>query len=248
MYLFIDTETTGLPKGGVQPRIVSIAWIVADTPTRHQSYRYMVVRPDGFQIPADATRIHGITTERANREGVALALALEGLALDIGTHRPARVVAHNLGFDRPIIDTEYQRLGKRSALTGLNGVCTVRLSKNRWPDQRATLDEVHRRLFGTALDAAHNAHADVLACMRIFFALNGTSSANSSTVGDTLRDNDETLDAEELIERVLDWASDRVSFDTSFVESLQMQIEQRGRLTPKQIGALENIVARFNIP
>lgn len=33
MNLFIDTETTGLPRGRVQPRIVSIAWIVADAPT-----------------------------------------------------------------------------------------------------------------------------------------------------------------------------------------------------------------------
>jgi hypothetical protein len=48
MNLFIDTETTGLPRGGVQPRIVSIAWIVADVLTQHRSLRSLIVKPDGY--------------------------------------------------------------------------------------------------------------------------------------------------------------------------------------------------------
>lgn len=129
MYLFIDTETTGLPRGGIQPRIVSIAWVVDDSPEKHRSLRYMLVRPDGFDIPVDATRIHGITTAVARRTGVPLDVALQSLKLDVSTHRPTTVVAHNLDFDRPIIDAEYARARRPSPLRALKGTCTVRLAQ-----------------------------------------------------------------------------------------------------------------------
>ncbi len=173
MYLFIDTETTGLPRGRRQPRIVSIAWIVARELTQPRSLRSMIIRPDGFLIPHEATALHGITTARARREGIALDVALRQLTLDVETHRPARVVAHNLDFDRTVVDAEYELLGMPSALAGLDGACMLELSRSRWPGRRATLGKVHERLFGAPVEQAHDARADATACMRIFFALNG---------------------------------------------------------------------------
>ena len=241
MNLFIDTETTGLPRGRVQPRIVSIAWIVADAPTQHRSLKSMIVKPHGFLIPDEVSAIHGITTDRARREGIALDAALGQLALDVKTYKPQRVVAHNLGFDRPIVEAEYRLLGLDCALGGLDGVCTVALSRGRWPNQPAKLGDVYRRLFGVPLEGAHDARNDVSACMRIFFALHGTPPTGGN-------DDEEARHAGALIERVLDWAADHDWFDTSFVESLQESLEKWGRLTPRQLEALENIIDRLDIP
>lgn len=249
MHLFIDTETTGLPRGGEQPRIVSIAWVIADSVGEHHSLRYMIVRPTGFRIPEQATRIHGISTDRAIKEGVPLDVALDGLALDVRTHKPASIIAHNLAFDRPIVDAEYQRAGRASALSGLRGICTVLLSQKRWPGQPATLNGVYQRLFGAGMTKQHDAHADVLACRRIYFELLKSTGAIASAAGNSDPEEvDETMqEAADLIERIMAWAEDRPSFDTSFVESLQGQLEERGSLSPKQIAALENIASRFNI-
>lgn len=249
MHLFIDTETTGLPRAGVQPRIVSVAWIIADSLSQHHSLRYMIVRPNGFRIPEEASRIHGISTERAIKDGVPLDVALDGLALDVRTHKPTSIVAHNLAFDRPIVDAEYQRAGRASALSGLRGTCTVLLSQKRWPGQPATLNSVHQRLFGSGMTKQHDAHADVMACRRIYFELLKSPGAVAAAGGSgDPEDVDESMqEAAELIERIMTWAEDRPSFDTSFVESLQGQLEERGSLSPKQIAALENIASRFNI-
>ena len=136
MHLFIDTETTGLQRGGVQPRIVSIAWVISDSPGQHHSLRYMIVKPNGFRIPQEAIDVHGITNERARREGVSIDLALDALALDVRTHKPSSVIAHKLSFDRPIVDAEHQRIGRGSVLSGLRGICTALLAQRNGPANR----------------------------------------------------------------------------------------------------------------
>ena len=77
--------------------------------------------------------------------------------------------------------------------------------------------------------------------MRIFFALHGTPPTDGN-------DDEEGRHAGALIERVLDWAADHDWFDTSFVESLQEGLEKWGRLTPRQLEALENIIDQLDIP
>lgn len=201
----------------------------------------MIVKPHGFLIPDEASEIHGITTDRARREGISLDAALGQLAHDVRTYKPQRVVAHNLGFDRPIVEAEYRLIGQACALAELDGVCTVALARGRWPQQPAKLGDVYRRLFGVPLEGAHDAQNDVSACMRIFFALRGTSPTGAN-------DDEETRHARVLIERVLDWAGDHDWFDASFVENLQESLEKWARLTPRQLEALEKIVDKFDVP
>jgi DNA polymerase-3 subunit alpha len=71
MYLIFDTETTGLPKRWDAPidtdnwpRCIQIAWQLHDDGETHRTQDYLV-KPDGFNIPYDAERIHGISTELA---------------------------------------------------------------------------------------------------------------------------------------------------------------------------------------
>ena len=85
MYLIFDTETTGLPKNynaplsdsDNWPRMVQIAWqLHAQDGTLLENQDY-IIKPEGFDIPFNASRIHGISTKMANEEGRNLQEVLE---------------------------------------------------------------------------------------------------------------------------------------------------------------------------
>ena len=59
-YLFFDTETTGVDRNG--DRIVQISWILTDEQDNELSVESYIIRPDGYEIPARVSAIHGITT------------------------------------------------------------------------------------------------------------------------------------------------------------------------------------------
>src|SRR5439155_18153928 len=84
MYLFLDTETTGVPRRRGAPvrqwpRLVQIAWTAYDEAGRRLGAEAHLVRPAGFAIPAAAVRIHGISTGRARREGQPVGWVIERL-------------------------------------------------------------------------------------------------------------------------------------------------------------------------
>jgi DNA polymerase III epsilon subunit-like protein len=177
MYVFLDTETTGFARDGVQPRIVSLAWIIAEGAATPQVSRNCIVRPDGFTIPAAAAAVHGITTERARATGRPVRSVLDDFADDIRRLKPHTVVAHNLAYDFPIVAAEFRGLGIGNPCEGLTWSCTMLLARGRWPGESAKLGDVYRRVFRKPLAGAHDAGADVLACARVFFHLQTTASA-----------------------------------------------------------------------
>lgn len=79
MYLFLDVETAGLPDDhdapashlGNWPRLVQIAWILTEVSGNALRSQAFIIRPEGFEIPPGAVRVHGITTATAKKRGVA---------------------------------------------------------------------------------------------------------------------------------------------------------------------------------
>ncbi|MDR2775998.1 MAG: 3'-5' exonuclease, partial [Tannerella sp.] len=73
MYLFFDTETTGLPKNWKAPvtnvdnwpRLVQLAFLTYDNSGEKIAAGDFIIKPIGFVIPSDISKVHGITTERA---------------------------------------------------------------------------------------------------------------------------------------------------------------------------------------
>ena len=171
MYAIFDTETTGFSRGGVQPRIVSIAWMIADNAKAPRVFKYSVIRPDGFTIPAPAAAVHGITTDRAMREGKPLSAVLSDFAHDLITLRPKALVAHNAAYDMPIVEAEFQMLGRKNPCTDYTVICTMREARAKWPGQSARLGDVYRRIHGKDMEGAHNAGGDVWACSQVLFYL-----------------------------------------------------------------------------
>ncbi len=259
MKIFIDTETTGLPKHrnapytdvGNWPRLVQLAWVIIDGNGRELSAVERIVKPDGFTIPNEAAEIHGITTEMAKQKGIRLVEVLAEFAAAL--EQSKTVVAHNVEYDRPVLEAEYIRAGMKCVLGSKNLICTMESSTNycalpgrygyKWP----SLDELHRKLFNAPMGAAHNALVDVRACIKCYFELeergvilSGPSHSTSGAVS-TARVADSGDEDQDLIDEVIELAEEHDWFDSDFVDSVFEQYNERGFLTDGQIQALENI-------
>ena len=186
MYLIFDTETTGLPKSWNAPitdtdnwpRCVQIAWQLHDEVGHLIEHNDFLIQPDGYNIPYDAERIHGISTELAQEQGISLDKSLE--LFNEALSKTKFIVGQNLNFDLNIMGCEFHRLGVESILSSLPilDTCTEktalmcqlpggRYGKFKLP----TLTELHNHLFGVGFGEAHNATADVEATTRCFLEL-----------------------------------------------------------------------------
>lgn len=186
MYLIFDTETTGLPKRwdapitdvNNWPRCVQIAWQLHDEMGKLIEHQDYLVKPEGFNIPYDAERIHGISTELAAAEGIALSEVLEKFNSTLS--KAKFIVGQNLGFDINIMGCEFHRMGVESPMSSMPvlDTCTeVTASLLKLPGGRGgkfklpTLTELHQYLFQIPFAEAHNATADVEATTRCFLEL-----------------------------------------------------------------------------
>lgn len=184
MILFFDTETTGkadfraAPDAPHQPRLVQFAGLLTDDEGKEVSHVRLTVRPEGFEIPEEASGIHGITTAIARAIGV-----------DCGAVRnifrawwqcSSMVVGHNVEFDLFIMDGEFARASGAKKAWGdpratfctmrrMTPVCKLpgKYGDFKWPK----LQEAYKHAFGSDFEGAHDAMADVRACAKIYFWL-----------------------------------------------------------------------------
>ncbi len=186
MYLIFDTETTGLPKRwdapitdtGNWPRCVQIAWQLHDGMGKLIEHQDYLIQPEGYNIPYDAERIHGISTELAQTDGISLSEVLE--KFNVALSKSKFIVGQNLKFDINIMGCEFHRLGIESPMNSMPvlDTCTeVTATLLQLPGGRGgkfklpTLTELHSYLFNKPFSEAHNATADVEATTRCFFEL-----------------------------------------------------------------------------
>ena len=185
MYLIFDTETTGLPQNWKAPltdfnnwpRCVQLAWQVHDVEGKLVDVKNYIIKPEGYDIPFNAEKIHGISTGRANKQGMPLAEVLAEFVTDV--EKCKFVVGHNVSFDNSIVGCELLRKDMPNLLADFPALdtkddatnyCAIpggRGGKFKWP----SLTELHTKLFGEAFAEAHNASADVEATARCFLEL-----------------------------------------------------------------------------
>jgi DNA polymerase III epsilon subunit-like protein len=183
MYLFFDTETTGLPRNWKAPvtdlsnwpRLVQLAFLFFDKDGNRISGGDFIIKPEGFTIPADASRIHGISNEKAINEGKHLSAVLHNFQSLIS--QAEVLVAHNMSFDEKIVGAEFLRKGMPNTIPSKRKICTMESTTNfcaldgpygyKWPK----LSELHYKLFRTGFDEAHNAAVDITATAKCFWEL-----------------------------------------------------------------------------
>jgi len=183
MYLFFDTETTGLPRNWKAPvtdlnnwpRLVQLAYLYYDKNGNKISGRDFIIKPEGFTIPSDAARIHGITTQRAINEGKSLLPVLQNFKSLVD--QADILVAHNISFDEKIVGAEFLRVDMTNPLPQKRKICTMETTKDfcaiegpygyKWPK----LSELYYKLFKTGFEESHNAASDITATVKCFWEL-----------------------------------------------------------------------------
>lgn len=183
MYLFFDTETTGLPKNWKAPvtdlnnwpRLVQLAYLYYDKNGDKISGGDFIIKPEGFTIPTEASRIHGITTERASGEGKSLMTVLQTFQSFVC--QAEFLVAHNMSFDEKIVGAEFLRSGMQNPISSKRKICTMESTTTfcaingpygyKWPK----LSELYYKLFKTRFEEAHNAAVDITATAKCFWEL-----------------------------------------------------------------------------
>ena len=122
MYLIFDSETTGLPHNKTAPvedlnnwpRLVQLAWQLHGQKGELLSSANEIVKPDGFTIPFNAEKVHGISTERALKVGRDLKEVLDKFTQDV--KKAEVLIGHNIEFDNKIIGAEYLRINQENLL------------------------------------------------------------------------------------------------------------------------------------
>jgi len=175
--LIFDSETTGLPQDRNKPAIkepnnwphlVSISWVILDGITNViSSKKSFTIKPMGWTIPPESTKIHGITQEQAEKTGISLSNALS--AFSIETYDC--LVAHNMQFDFNVLMNAYHwDLGIKVDEGSYCRKCTMLLSTDlcrlpgqwgpRWPKLSELYEfAFHRKPVMTSL---HNSLYDTL--------------------------------------------------------------------------------------
>lgn len=181
-----DTETTGLPPKKAKwdedfdkfPHIVQLAWSFGD------KERSEIIYPDGYEIPEETAKIHGITTQIAIDKGKPFVDVVEEFIDDAST--APLICAHNIYFDTSIIKANILRyLGRDyyevivdSALDKCKRIDTMyktakfvnaHTESGRFKFPR--LEELYARLFNNETFPAHNALEDVRALKKCVCSL-----------------------------------------------------------------------------
>ena len=115
-FLFFDLETTGLLKAKKSeidfrkseqfPEIVQMSWQLYSFEKNkfgHLDTKNYIIKPDGYTIPDESSKIHGITNDRALEEGVAKKEVLEDFVTTLMVNPKTYLVCHNIEFDVTVL-------------------------------------------------------------------------------------------------------------------------------------------------
>ena len=208
--LVFDTETSGLfPKPNKDismkskledyPYILQLSFVLFDMKTRkiiHKYNKYIKV-PDHVIISPFITDLTGITREKCNK-GVSIIVALQELyhAYKLCD----AIVAHNISFDRQMVEIEtirnfnllvrtipmiafifnstFHKLENKEVLCTMSigkNVCNILVVSKTNPEntykKNPKLEELYEHLFQESINNAHDALYDTLACLRCFLKL-----------------------------------------------------------------------------
>lgn len=196
MYMFFDTETTGLPNfnlgltDAAQPRILQIAMLLRDADGRDIAAWKAPIKPEGWRVDErkvndqgkpTAYAIHGIGNAYLEQYGVGIKQAL-GMFRWFESKATLKV-AHNYRFDGFLLKSEHERAGVAPIDPPIDKFCTMKVMTDlmKLPPtanmvaagfdkpKSAKLSEAYKYCTGRELIGAHDAFADVKACADVFF-------------------------------------------------------------------------------
>jgi DNA polymerase-3 subunit epsilon len=213
-----DIETTGVDTERDRIVTAAVSLVGGGQPSEHHSW---LVNP-GIEIPAGATAVHGITTERARAEGHTASEAVSEItaALADQLRSGVPIIAFNARFDLTILDRETQRYGLQRLLELVGGTDSMLVVDPYVLDKHVDRFRRGKRTLGAVcehyrvpLSRAHEANMDALAAARVAYRL-GTEFAE---LGDS--------DLRVLHREQVAWAAEQAA-------SLEDYFRQQGRNEP----------------
>jgi DNA polymerase III epsilon subunit-like protein len=193
--LVFDTETTGLVprqinyinkewyKDSKLPYIVQLSWLLVDTDNDKILNKgdYIIKLHPSIIIPDVCIKVHGISNELSQKEGIPIQKVLPYFIMD---YKYADIiVCHNLDFDMKMIKIELLRNNYGNIIDSLNKntYCTMKNSIELCAIERTNsmgkyfkypkLIELHKKLFNTEPKNLHNSFNDVIVCLRCYYKL-----------------------------------------------------------------------------
>ncbi|GAC1369665.1 MAG: hypothetical protein NVS3B25_04180 [Hymenobacter sp.] len=190
--LFVDTETSGIPRDWSQPyssrknwpHIAQLAWVVYTRDGQQVKAENHYVQPSDYDIDPVSGSIHGLTLEFLRKNGRSRYTVMQRLHRDLLHYQPL-VVAHFMQLDFHMIGVGFFRAGLKNPLELLPTFCTMRATGPlvRHSSQRyLRLGELYQRLFDEPLQHEHDALADARAAARCFFELRRQGTITEDTI------------------------------------------------------------------
>ncbi len=163
--LAFDTETTGI-NVWLDRIVTASAYEVG--PTGAVERGHWLVNP-GIEIPAAATAIHGISTEKARAEGVSSMAAVPAIARVLreawGAGLP--VIACNASYDLTILNAELHRCVHTELKLGpVLDPLVIDRGADPYRKGKRTLDALAAH-YGVKQGAAHSSREDALTAARV---------------------------------------------------------------------------------
>lgn len=167
----LDFETTGVEVE--EDRVVTGSLIVIE-PGNHPLTHSFLVNP-GIEIPTAASDIHGVTTEKAVKEGMPPVEALGQLGELLNQHWTSDVplVAYNASYDLSLYRAEAERHGTAPlVLDGRHVVDPLVIDRHqdRYRKGSRKLVDVCKH-YRVELVDAHTSDADTLATLRLAYKI-----------------------------------------------------------------------------
>jgi DNA polymerase III epsilon subunit-like protein len=167
LVVVFDTETTGLPLHpkallSKQPRIIELGAALMNFDGEIVGTFQQLLNP-GELITDEITRITGITNDQL-RDQPRFVDVLPELRLFFG--RAFAVFAHNLPFDRSLLNFDLERAGCKDFPWPPMEFCTVGLHRAEW-GRNPKLTELYEFAMERPLPQTHRALDDVLALAEV---------------------------------------------------------------------------------
>ncbi len=180
MYLFFDTETSGLPdySAGLtdlcQPNILQIAMILANEDGRELMSCKLPIKPEGFTIDEQgaAYNVNKLGNAMLNSCGIQLRQALS--MFQIFEKRATLKIAHNYRFDGFLVKSAHAKAQLAQLDPAIEKFCTMKVAQELKKEGKlpsAKLEDFYKLATGKPIGNAHDALIDARAAMECFFWL-----------------------------------------------------------------------------
>lgn len=190
--LFIDTETSGLPRkwnvpysqNDNWPYALQIAWIIYTKEKKLVKQENHYIWDHTVKISPAAQNIHGITQSFLHTNGESKKEVLQLLLHDLKKFQPL-IIGHFIKFDFHILGVEFYRTGIDNPIKQLPTFCTMLATRHLVLNparKHMPLCNLYELLFKTPLKNGHNALADATATADCFFELMRKGEINEAKI------------------------------------------------------------------